>query len=55
LIITSPAGGVLEMAVVVGLGNRVRALAIRLERTPTAASPSPAGHPGWICTAIEAA
>lgn len=55
LIVTSPTAGVLEMAVVVGVGNRVRALAIRLERTPTAPSPSPAGHPGWICTAIEAA
>lgn len=63
VIITSPTGGVLEMAVIVGLGARVRALAVRLERTP--ASPagdpsdgcrtSPPDHPGWICTAIEAA
>lgn len=55
LIVTSPTGGVLEMAVVVGLGSRVRALAVRLERTPTPAQPGPAGHPGWVCTAIEAA
>ena len=90
VIVTSPAGGVLEMAIIVGLGTRVRALAVRLERTqrfpagdtpgrfaadrqpadrrpadhqgPQAAMrrgqsarPSPADHPGWICTAIEAA
>jgi len=62
VIITSPTGGVLEMAVIVGVGTRVRALAVRLERTPTAPSgDSSAGradqaeHPGWICTAIEAA
>jgi hypothetical protein len=85
VVITSPTGGVLEMAVVVGVGTRVRALAIRLERTQTAmagdtaegraadvqpadqhgpqaavrhrrsARHSPPDHPGWICTAIEAA
>lgn len=85
VIVTSPAGGVLEMTVIVGLGTRVRALAVRLERTrtsrvddtferfdadrqpadqqePQAAVPrgqsarrSPADHPGWICTAVEAA
>jgi hypothetical protein len=49
VIITSPAGGVLEMTVVVGLGERVRALAVRLER-----SDSPV-EPRWRCTAIEAA
>src|SRR5215469_14007668 len=36
VIVTSPAGGVLEMAVIVGLGTRVRALAVRLERPPPA-------------------
>jgi hypothetical protein len=57
LIVTSPTGGVLEMAVIVGLGTRVRAVAVRLERAPSAPSarPGPAGHPGWICTAVEAA
>jgi hypothetical protein len=85
VIVTSPAGGVLEMAIIVGLGTRVCALAVRLERTQTSpagdapgkfaadrqpadpqgpqaairrgqpARPSPADHPGWICTAIEAA
>lgn len=85
VIVSSPTGGVLEMAVIVGLGTRVRALAVRLERTPTTPAddspgadaadlqaadprgpqaaagrgrsgrPSPADHPGWICTAVEAA
>lgn len=85
VIVTSPTGGVLEMTVIVGLGTRVHALAVRLERTQTStagdtpggfaadrqfadhqgpqaaigrgksARPSPADHPGWICTAIEAA
>ncbi len=32
VIVTSPAGGVLEMTVIVVFGNRVRALAVRLER-----------------------
>lgn len=32
IIVTSPVGGVLEMAVIVGLGTHVRALAVRLER-----------------------
>ncbi len=36
VVVTSPAGGVLEMAVIVGVGNRVRALAVRLERAPAA-------------------
>lgn len=49
VIITSPAAGVLEMTVVIGLGQRVRALAVRLEH-----SDSPA-EPRWHCTAIEAA
>jgi hypothetical protein len=32
VVVTSPTGGVLEMAIVVILGTRVRALAVRLER-----------------------
>lgn len=61
VIVTSPAGGVLEMTVIVGLGTRVRALAVRLERTsPGELTPSqqpgrPTAPQGWICTAIEAA
>jgi len=49
VIITSPADGVLEMTVVIGLGQRVRALAVRLERTDSA------GESLWCCTAVEAA
>lgn len=54
---TRPAADVVEMTVVVGFGDRVRALAVRLERD------GPGHHgPGldtarsrWVCTAIEAA
>ncbi len=58
-----PATDVLEMAVVVGFGPRVRAMAIRLERSgahPGSGAP-PAARPGeraagrWVCTAVEAA
>jgi hypothetical protein len=57
-VVTSrPTAGVMEVSVVVGVGPRVRALALRLERElPQPAAP---GHPGrtarWICTAVEAA
>ncbi len=57
-VITSvPAADVVEMSVVVGFGPRVRALAVRLERTPPRATgPGPAGTPPrWVCTAVEAA
>jgi Family of unknown function (DUF6459) len=57
-----PAPDVMEMAVVVGFGPRVKALAVRLEHT----GPRPAALPGegpaggraasrWVCTAVEAA
>src|SRR5437763_8990229 len=52
-----PAPDVMEMAVVVGFGPRVRAMAVRLEHT----GPCPASLPGeraaarWVCTAAEAA
>src|SRR5690348_7276220 len=57
-----PAPDVMEMAVVVGFGPRVKALAVRLEQTV----PHPAARPGagtadgraaarWVCTAVEAA
>ena len=57
-----PAPDVMEMAVVVGFGPRVKALAVRLEQT----GPRPAALPGegvagrqaaarWVCTAVEAA
>jgi hypothetical protein len=51
---SEPRPDVVEMTVVIGVGPRTRAIAVRLERT----RPSPA-HPGrgrpWICTVIEAA
>jgi Family of unknown function (DUF6459) len=52
-----PATDVLEMAVVVGFGPRVRAMAVRLERSAA----HPPARPGeraagrWVCTAVEAA
>lgn len=51
-----PASDVMEMAVVVGFGSRVRAVAVRLERSavsPPASMGEPAGR--WVCTAVEAA
>lgn len=43
-----PHSGALEMTVIVGVGQRVRALAVRLEQA--------GGEQGrWVCTAIEAA
>jgi hypothetical protein len=65
-VVTSrPTSGVLEMSVVVGLGPRVHALAIRLERErsphpvaprrPAMAPGRPAGQARWLCTAVEAA
>jgi hypothetical protein len=63
-----PASDVMEMAVVVGFGPRVRALAVRLERSGTRAPAGQGefggragaagrGEPGgrWLCTAVEAA
>ncbi len=64
VIVTSPVPGVLEMTVIVDMGSRARALAVRLERPP----PPGDGHAavnrrgqagtrtdGWLCTAVEAA
>jgi hypothetical protein len=56
-VITSrPASDVMEMAVVVGFGPRVKALAVRLERSAVS-PPAGLGQPGgrWVCTAVEAA
>jgi hypothetical protein len=51
---SAPHRDVLEMTVIIGVGPRTRAIAVRLER----ARPNPArpgrGRP-WICTVIEAA
>jgi Family of unknown function (DUF6459) len=52
-----PATDIVEMTVIIGVGPRVRALAIRLERDgPRAASPGrDAQAARWVCTAVEAA
>jgi len=67
VIVTSPVQGVLEMTVIVDMGSRSRAIAVRLEhpatvsdtataslaaQTPRATRKSPAA---WLCTAVEAA
>jgi hypothetical protein len=56
-IVTSlPTAGVMEMSVVVGLGSRVRGLAVRLEQTgPPSSADGRTGERRWLCTAIEAA
>jgi hypothetical protein len=49
----------MEMTVVVGFGQRVHALAVRLERAgrgPAAADHGRAAQSGrWLCTTVEAA
>jgi len=52
-----PASDIVEMTVVVGVGPRVRALAVRLERDgPRPASPGREAQAArWVCTAVEAA
>ena len=47
---SQPAGGVMEMSVIVGLGPRTRALAVRLEEAVRAGQPA-----RWLCTDIETA
>jgi hypothetical protein len=56
VIIYRPALDVMEMAVVVGFGSRVKALAVRLERSAVS-PPVSSGEPGgrWVCAAVEAA
>jgi Family of unknown function (DUF6459) len=49
---SAPASHALELTAVVGFGERVRVLAVRLERDPASAS-RPGG--GWYCTAVESA
>lgn len=51
-----PAAGIVEMTVIVGVGHKVSALAVRLERDqqPAASGPGP-GTSRWVCTAVEAA
>jgi hypothetical protein len=52
-----PAADVVEMTVVVGFGDRVRALAVRLERDRQRHDDQGQAAAGrrWVCTAIEAA
>jgi hypothetical protein len=51
---SAPRRDVVEMTVVIGVGPRTRAIAVRLERAqPSSARPG-RGRP-WICTVIEAA
>jgi Family of unknown function (DUF6459) len=55
---SEPEPGVVEMTVIVTVGGRTRALAVRLERTrPGRERPGrdPGRPPEWLCTAIEAA
>jgi hypothetical protein len=56
IVATRPAADVVEMTVIVGFGERVRALAVRLERNRPGQHPGPdTPEPRWVCTAIEAA
>lgn len=51
---SAPATDVVEMAVIVGIGPRIRAVAVRLERTGPERGPSGCERQ-WLCTAIETA
>jgi len=67
VIVTSPVQGVLEMSVIVDVGSRSRAIAVRLERPATATDDASGAvttrTPGaarrasaaWLCTVVEAA
>jgi len=51
-----PTADAMEMAVVVVFGQRVHALAVRLERGGGQATAGRAAQPGrWLCVAVEAA
>jgi hypothetical protein len=54
---SAPAADVIELAVVVGFGPRVRALAVRLERAGAGPRPGQEERAAarWLCTAVEAA
>jgi Family of unknown function (DUF6459) len=53
---TTPSAGVVEMTVIVLIGTRARALAVRLERSAGAGRRAVPGSPAsqWLCTDIEA-
>jgi uncharacterized protein DUF6459 len=56
VIATRPTPDVIEMTVIVAVGPRTRALAVRLEQArPRRLATSPGCTPGWVCTDIEAA
>ena len=60
VLMNRPTRDAIEMTVVVGVGTRTRALAVRLEwATPPqrATRPQPTGQAPrrWLCTAVEAA
>jgi hypothetical protein len=51
-----PTADAMEMTVVVGFGNRVHALALRLERAGREQAAGRAARPGgWVCVAVETA
>jgi hypothetical protein len=56
VVIFHPTADAMEVAVVVVFGQRVHALALRLERDGGQASAGRAAQPGrWLCVAVEAA
>jgi hypothetical protein len=55
---TQPSPDVIEMTLIVAVGSRIRALAVRLTLAPPQQRPgwrSAGLKPGWLCTDIEAA
>jgi hypothetical protein len=55
---TQPSPDVIEMTLIVAVGSRIRALAVRLTLAPPEQRPgwrSAGLKPGWLCTDIEAA
>ncbi len=54
-IATRPTRDVIEMTVVVAVGARTRALAVRLEQAGPRQPTNSSSTPGWVCTDIEAA
>jgi uncharacterized protein DUF6459 len=54
VVTSAPRRDVVEMTVIIGVGPRTRAIAVRLERARASPARPGRGRP-WICTAIEAA
>jgi hypothetical protein len=56
VLMSHPGPGVTEMTVIVGIGPRIRALAVRLEQAARTSQPVRHQQPNrWICTDVEAA